>query len=232
MKPLTLWCRITHFPPPGDVLHCILPSITMRLLYAPSERHVCYTLLRGCGYAVDIYRTLGVVYAFLRPVATVYLSGIAIYRIPHLPHICLGLRFCQILQYSLRFGYIACCCICFAIIVFYRSEIYSLIFTLSSNRKLFLYIVCWSIIGSRFLFLLIRIHMVGILALLPVDLGSSQSKPTMQSVVHILCWSIIGLRCYSLLIRICIVTILTLCHGDTWPRPDNGHSISSARDAP
>jgi hypothetical protein len=38
----------------------------------------------------------------------------------HMPHshVCFALRICHILQYSLRFGYIACHCICFAIIVF------------------------------------------------------------------------------------------------------------------
>jgi hypothetical protein len=32
---------------PDDRSRCILTSITMRLVYAPSERHVCYTLCRG-----------------------------------------------------------------------------------------------------------------------------------------------------------------------------------------
>jgi len=40
-----------------------------------------------------------------------------------------------------RFRYIACHCICFAIIVFYRSEIYSLIFTLCSTMPLVLHIL-------------------------------------------------------------------------------------------
>jgi hypothetical protein len=118
---------------PGDTSRCILTSITMRLVYASSERHVCYTLRRGCSYAVGVHTTPGNVYACLRPIATFYLFAIAIYRIPHSPHLCSALRFGHILQYSLRFGYLTCRCICFAIIVFYRSEIYRLIFTLSST---------------------------------------------------------------------------------------------------
>jgi hypothetical protein len=53
----------------------------------------------------------------------------------HMPHshLCLALRFCHLLQYSLRFAYIACHCIGSTIIVFYMSEIYCPIFTLSST---------------------------------------------------------------------------------------------------
>ena len=64
-----------------DALRCILllslrgqASFTLRLdcgdIYAPSERHVCYTLRRGCSYAVAVYTKPGDVYAFLRPIAT------------------------------------------------------------------------------------------------------------------------------------------------------------------
>jgi len=135
---------------------------------------------------------------------------LAIYRMPHSPHICLALRFCHILEYNLCFGYLACCCICFAIIVFYRSEIYTAIFTLSSTMSSVLHILSWSIIGLRCLFLLIRICVVAMLALIPVDITASQVKPTLPSVLHILRWSVISLRCFSLLIRIHIVAILTL----------------------
>jgi len=48
---------------------------------------------------------------------------------PH-SHLCLALRFCHLLQYSFRFGYIACRCICFAIIVFYVWNILSNLHTL------------------------------------------------------------------------------------------------------
>jgi len=66
---------------------------------------------------------------------------ITIYRMLHSPHICLVLRCCHLLQYSLGFGYIACRCICFAIIVFYRSEICCPIFTLSSDMPSVLHIL-------------------------------------------------------------------------------------------
>jgi len=41
-------CRVAHVPPVlwGDV-------------YAPSERHVCYTLRSGCSYAEAVYTTPG-----------------------------------------------------------------------------------------------------------------------------------------------------------------------------
>ena len=44
--------------------------------------------------------------------------------------ICLTLRSCHLLQYSLHFAYIACRCICFAIIVFYVWNILSSLHTL------------------------------------------------------------------------------------------------------
>ena len=126
---------------PGDGSRCILTSITLHQVYTPSERHVYDSLRKGCSYAVAIYATHGDVYACLRPIATFYLSAIVIYWMPHSPDICLALRFRHILQCSLRFRYIACCCSCFAIIVFYRSEIYSLIFTLSGTMPLVLHIL-------------------------------------------------------------------------------------------
>ena len=92
-------------------------------------------------------------------------------------HLCLALRFCHLLQYSLRFGYIACCCICFAIIVFSMSEIYRPIFTLSNTMPSVLHILRWSIIGLRCFFLLICIRIIAILAPIPVDITGSQIKP-------------------------------------------------------
>jgi len=161
--------------------------MTMRPVYVPSERHVCYTHHRGCSHAVAIHTTPGDVYAFLRPIATFYLSAIAIiYRMPHSPHICLALRLCHILQYSLRFGYLACRCICFAIIVFYRSEIYSPIVTLSSTMPSVLHILRRSIIDLRCFFVLIRIRIriVAILALIPVDITGPQVNPTHSALIH------------------------------------------------
>ena len=39
-------------------------------VYTQSEPHVCYTLRRGCCFAVGVHTTPGDVYAFLRPKAT------------------------------------------------------------------------------------------------------------------------------------------------------------------
>jgi len=94
---------------------------------------MCYTLHRGCSYAVAVYTAPGNVYAVLPQSGTVHLTTIAIYCIPHSPHISLALRCCQLIQYSLRFGYIACRCICFSIIIFHRSDKHCRIFTLSST---------------------------------------------------------------------------------------------------
>jgi hypothetical protein len=104
------------------------------------------------GTPLGMHRCLGMVCAFIdhrmdhyhyqrrTRNTTLYLLAIAIYRMPHSPHICLALRLCHILQYSFRFGYLACHCICFAISIFYRSETYSLIFTLSSTMPSVLHI--------------------------------------------------------------------------------------------
>ena len=174
----------------------------------PSERHVCYTLRQGSSYAAADYATPGDVYAFLRPNATFHLAAIAIYRMLLSPHICFGLRCCHLLQYSLCFGYFACCCICFSIIIFYMSEIYCPIFILSSTMPSVLHIMHWSIIGLRcFVFI---IHIVAILALIPIAITGTQVKPTMPSILDIPRWSIIVLRCFILLIRICVIAILPL----------------------
>jgi len=53
------------------------------MVYAPSEQHVGYPLRRGCRYAEAIDKIPGDVYAILRPIATVHLSGIAVYGMPH-----------------------------------------------------------------------------------------------------------------------------------------------------
>jgi len=169
-----------------------------------------YTLRRGCTYAAAVDTTPGDVYALVWPSAIFYLSALAIYQMPHSAYICLALRSCHLLQYSLRFGYIDCRCICFASIVFYWSEIYCLIFTLSSTIPSVLHILCWCIIGLRCIFLLICIRNVAILAIISVDITYSQVKPSMPSVLHILCWSIIGLQCFFLLNLIRVVAILAL----------------------
>lgn len=108
--------------------------------YAPSERHVCYSLCIGCCYIFTGYTKCGNIYNFFLRCDQLYLSAVAIYWMVHLPHICLALRYCHILQYSLRFGYISFHCSCFAIVVFYRSEVSCRIFTLSSTIPAVLHI--------------------------------------------------------------------------------------------
>ena len=81
---------------PGDGSCCILTSNTIRLVYGPAERHVCYTLRRGCSCAIAVQKMSGDDYALLRLIATFYLAPIDIYRIPHSPYICLALTFCHI----------------------------------------------------------------------------------------------------------------------------------------
>jgi len=103
-EPHPLPWRNTCFPSPRQRigLHtCLLYYVAG---YAPSERHVYYTLCRGCSYVVAVYTTPVDVYAFFLLSATFYVSAIAIYRMLHSPHICLALRCCHLLQYSLRFG--------------------------------------------------------------------------------------------------------------------------------
>jgi len=100
----------------------------------------------------------------------------------HSAHICISLRCRNLLRYSLRFGYLTCRCICFAIMVFYRSEIYCPIFTLSSTMPSVLHILHWFIISLRCLFLLIRIRIIAILAHIPVhNTGSRVNIPCPQS---------------------------------------------------
>jgi len=191
--------------------------MTLRLVYTPSAQQVCHTLRSCCSCAVAVHTMPDNVYAFLRPIATFHLSAFEIYRMPHSPHICVALQFCHIMQYSLRFGYLAWRCICLAIIVFYvasnvfyRSEIYSSICTLSSTMPSVLHILRWSSSALRCIFLLICMRIVTMLALQHVDITRSQVKRTMPSVLHVLPWSFIALRCFFLLFRIRIVTMLTL----------------------
>jgi len=169
---------------------------------------MCYILRRGCSYTVAIYITPANNYAILWPSATFYLTAIAIYQMPHFPHISLGLRCCHLLQYSLHFGYSAYRCICFPIILFYRSEIYLSIVTLSSTMPSVLHIFHWLIISLQCFFLLIRI--VTIISVIPINITGSHVKPTMPSVLHNLRSSMIGLWFFCLLIPIHIVPFLAL----------------------
>jgi hypothetical protein len=69
----------------GDRSRCILTLITLRLLYAPSERHLCYTLPRGCSFAVAVHTTVGDIYAILRPIANTALSFMFSFQfVPHI----------------------------------------------------------------------------------------------------------------------------------------------------
>jgi len=111
------------------------------MMYTHHQNNRCVTRFPGAPDAVAVDTMPGDVYAFLQPSATCYFSGIAIDRMPPSHHICLALRCRHVLQYSLHFRYIACRCICFAIIVFFRSEIYCPIFTLSTTMPSVLHIL-------------------------------------------------------------------------------------------
>jgi len=150
---------------PRERCRCILTSITMRMIYAPSERNVCFTLRRGCSYAVAIYTTPGDVQALLRAIAS--------YR----TFTCGWFSVFVTYYNSLRLSYLACWCICYAINVFYMSEIYCPIFTLLSSMPSVLHILRWSIIGLQCFFLRIHIHIVAILALISVPITGSQVSP-------------------------------------------------------
>jgi len=86
--------------------------------------------------------------------------------------------------------------------------IYCRILTLSSTMPWILHILCWCIIGLRCFFLLIRIRIVAILAIISVDITGSKVQPIIPSVLHILRWSIIGLQC--LFLHICFHIIASL----------------------
>jgi len=177
------WLRLNLVPSDGEqhTFCCILTSITLYLecgdIYLPSEQHVCYTFHRHSSYAVAIYIMPGNVYAFLLPRATFYLSTIAICWMLHTSHICSVWRCGHLLQYRFLFRYITCRCICFAIIVIFRSEIYCPIITLSSTIHSVLHILCWFIIGLWYFLHIICIHIVPIVTLIPVKITGSQVKP-------------------------------------------------------
>jgi len=117
-EPCTCWRRITCFPSPrrwvmldthflyfvSGMWWCIRTVRTTRVLHSSQGLQLCYSPLHNTWPCLCL--------------------SSADSHIPHSPLICLALRFCHLLQYSLRFGYIPCHCICSAIIVFYMSEIY------------------------------------------------------------------------------------------------------------
>jgi len=139
-------------------------------VYAPWEWHICYTLGRGrklCSSRLhNAWRCLCLSSAY----------G----HMPHF-HFCLALRFCHLLQYSFRFRYIAGGCICFAIIVFYMSEICCAIFPFSSSMHSVLHILSWSIIGLRWLFLLVSTRIV---TLIPVKITYYALSSLHSALIH------------------------------------------------
>lgn len=94
----TVCRRNTHFlsPRDWDVMQTYLLYVVPR--YAPSERHVCYSLCIACSYTFASYTTRGDIYTFFRSWDQLYLSVVAIYRMVHSPPLCLPLRYCHILQ--------------------------------------------------------------------------------------------------------------------------------------
>jgi len=110
--------------------------------YTHQQNDTCVTLFAGAAVIQKHFtQRLAMVMPFSGRVPHFTSPLIAIYRMPDSPHICIVLRCCHLLQYSLRFGYIACHCIRFAIIVLYRSEIYCPLFTLSSTMPSVLHIL-------------------------------------------------------------------------------------------
>jgi len=92
-------------------------------------------LMQPVTYCLAIFSTLS---GQVPPLIWVQL----LYRMPYSPLVCFALRCCNSIQYSVLFGYITCHCICFFRIVFCRSGIYCLIFTLYSTMPSVLRILC------------------------------------------------------------------------------------------
>jgi len=110
--------------------------------YTHHQNNTCVPLFAGAAVMLKQFtQRLAMFLPFSCRVPNFTSPLIAIYRMPHSPTICLVWRWCHLLQYSLRFGYIACHCICFAIIIFYWSEIYCPSFTLSSTMPTVLHIL-------------------------------------------------------------------------------------------
>jgi len=141
----------TSYPPTENymlpfALHTYLLDSVMTYTYHQND--TCVTLFAGAAVMLKHFtQRLAMFMPFSGLVPHVTSPLIAIYRMPHSPHICLAMRCCQLLQYSLRFGYIACRCICFAIIVIYKWEIHCPILTLSSTMPSVRHILRCSIIG-------------------------------------------------------------------------------------
>ena len=152
-EPCTLWQRIRrHLSPKRrvvlytsfamDIIPCLLFLRRVAVyvtLAAPASRFIYFP--SGMWWHICTIRTTGMLHSssglqlcssrLHNAYRCVFLSSADSHIT--LSHLCLALTFCHLLQYSLRFGYIACRCICFPIIVLYMSDIYCPIFTLSST---------------------------------------------------------------------------------------------------
>jgi len=178
-EPDTLWWRITCNPSPSwwvasrTYLHFLASGMwwhictirTTRVLHSPHGLQLCSSCLHNglkclCPSPAECH---------IFPLHYCHISDAA-----QSPYRWFALRCCHLFKYSLRFRYIACDCIGFDIIVFYRSEIYWPIFTLTSTMPSILKILRWSIIGLRCFFHLICICIV---ALIPIDIASFQVNP-------------------------------------------------------
>jgi len=133
-EPFTLWWRITGCTCPGRrvTLHTYLMYGVVTYTY--HQNNTCVTLIAGAAVMLmQFAHCMAMCIHFSGPVPNFTSPVVAIYRMPHSPQRRLVLRYCHLLHCSLRCGFITCRCICFAITVFYRSEIYCPIFTLSST---------------------------------------------------------------------------------------------------
>jgi len=133
-EPRTLGRGFTRYPSPRRrvALHTYLLYFVET--YTHHENDTCVTLFARAAVMLKLFtQCLAMFMPFSGRVPHFISLLIAICRMPHSPHICSVLRGYHVLQYSLHLGDIAWRCICFAIIVFYRSEIYCQIFTLSST---------------------------------------------------------------------------------------------------
>jgi len=109
--------------------------------------------------------------------ATLYRFTIAMIWMPQSPHICLDFRCCHLIPYSQCFRYISWAWICFAIVLFYQSQIYCSIFALSSTVPSVFHIVCWSIICFECSLHHIHFRLGTILALIQIWIPCFHVKP-------------------------------------------------------
>jgi len=118
-----------------DVRHpgVALPLLCIRneVTYTHHQNDTCVTLFTGTPVTLLLFTQCLVLFMPVCGRVPHFTSRLLLFiRCRTLPYV-LTLGSCHLLQYSLRFGYIPCHCIWFAIIVFYRSETYCQIFALS-----------------------------------------------------------------------------------------------------